>query len=140
MSRALNLVIFDINIAGPFKLLGPKGKVYFITITDRGSRSVWVYSLKHKADAYNRLVTFFKIIEIQFGVKIKAFKLDNAKEFKSNRFTLFCKEEGIILEYTSPYSAPQNGISERLNRYIVERLITICKNKHILLFLWPFII
>jgi transposase InsO family protein len=140
ISRAPNLAIFDIDIAGPFKLLGPKGEAYFITITDRGSRSVWVYSLKHKGDAYDRLVTFFKMIETQFGIKIKAFKLDNTKEFKSNRFTLFCKKESIILEYTSPYSVPQNGISERLNRYIVERLITICKNKHIPLFLWLFII
>ena len=75
------------------------------------------------------------MIETQFEVKIKAFKLDNAKEFKSNKFTLFCNEQGTLLEYTSPYSASQNGIAERLNKYIVERLITICKNKHIPLFL-----
>ena len=75
------------------------------------------------------------MIETQFEVKIKAFKLDNAKEFKSNKFTLFCSENGALLEYTSPYSAPQNGIAKRLNKYVVERLITICKNKHIPLFL-----
>jgi hypothetical protein len=89
MSRAPNLVIFDIDIASPFKRLGPKREAYFITITDRGNRSIWVYSLKYKGDAYNRLVSFFKIIKTQFGVKIKVFKLDNTKEFKSNRFILF---------------------------------------------------
>jgi hypothetical protein len=61
--RALNLVIFDIDITGPFKLLGLKEEIYFIIITDRGSRSIWVYSLKYKRNAYNRLVSFFKIIE-----------------------------------------------------------------------------
>ena len=75
------------------------------------------------------------MIKTQFEVKIKAFKLDNTKEFKSNKFTLFYSKKGTLLEYTSPYSAPQNGIAERLNKYIVERLITICKNKHIPLFL-----
>ena len=80
------------------------------------------------------------MIETQFEVKIKAFKLDNAKEFKSNKFTLFCSEKGTLLEYTSPYSAPQNGIAKRLNKYVVERLITICKNKHIPLFLQPILI
>jgi len=135
MSRAPNLIVFDVDIAGPFRPLGPKGEAYFLTITDRGSRCVWIYAIKHKGDAYDVLVSFFKMIETQFEVKIKAFKLDNAKEFKSNKFTLFCSEKGTLLEYTSPYLAPQNGIAERLNKYVVERLITICKNKHIPLFL-----
>jgi len=32
------------------------------------------------------------------------------------------------------------GIAERLNRYILERLITICAEKNIPLFLWPYIV
>jgi transposase InsO family protein len=105
MSRVPNLTIFDINITGPFKLFGPKGEAYFLTITDRGSRCIWIYAMKHKRDAYNILVSFFKMIETQFGIKIKNSKLDNTKEFKSNKFTLFCTEQGTQLEYTSPYSA-----------------------------------
>ena len=140
MSRAPNLIVFDVDIVGPFKLLGPKGEAYFLTITDRGSRCIQIYAIKHKGDAYNVLVSFFKIIKTQFEVKIKAFKLDNAKEFKSNKFTLFCNKKGTLLEYTSPYLAPQNGIAERLNKYIVERLITIYKNKYIPLFLQPIFI
>jgi hypothetical protein len=64
ISRALNLAIFDIDITSPFKPLGPKKEVYFITITNQGSKNIWVYSLKYKGDAYNRLVSFFKIIKI----------------------------------------------------------------------------
>jgi len=135
MLRAPNLIVFDVDIARPFRPLGLKGEAYFLTITDRGSRCIWIYAIKHKGDAYNVLVSFFKIIEPQFEVKIKAFKLDNAKEFKSNKLTLFCSEKGTLLEYTSPYLALQNSIAKRLNKYIVERLITICKNKHIPLFL-----
>jgi transposase InsO family protein len=127
--------VFDINIAGLFKPLGPKRKAYFLTITDRGSRYIWIYTIKHKGDAYDILVSFFKMIETQFGVKINAFKLDNIKEFKSNKFTLFCTKQGTQLEYTSPYSALQNGIAERLNKYIIERLVIICKSKHIPFFL-----
>jgi hypothetical protein len=63
MLRAPNLTIFDIDIAGLFKLLGPKGEAYFLTITDRGNRYVWIYAMKHKKDAYDVLVGFFKMIE-----------------------------------------------------------------------------
>ncbi|EKD15691.1 retrotransposon protein, putative, Ty1-copia subclass [Drepanopeziza brunnea f. sp. 'multigermtubi' MB_m1] len=52
------------------------------------------------------------------------FKLDNAREFTSNKWTTFCKSKSIICEYTSPYSPSQNGIAERLNRYLIERLIS----------------
>jgi hypothetical protein len=56
--------VFDIDIAGPFKPLGPKGEAYFLTITDRGNRYVWIYIIKYKGDTYDVLVSFFKIIEI----------------------------------------------------------------------------
>jgi hypothetical protein len=75
--------------------------------------------------------------EIKVYANIRVFKLDNAGEFKSNKWTYYCKNKGIICEYTSPYSPSQNGIAERLNRYLVERLISVSKAKKIPLFLWP---
>jgi Reverse transcriptase (RNA-dependent DNA polymerase)/gag-polypeptide of LTR copia-type/Integrase core domain len=135
-----NLIYFDVDIAGPFKAHGLKGERYFLTITDRGTRAIWVYPIKYKSDALDTLIAFYKVIETQFNTKIKAFRLDNAKEFKSSKWSLFCTNKGIICEYTSPYSAPQNGISERLNRYLVERLIAVCKEKAIPLFLWPHLV
>src|SRR5689334_22999588 len=48
--------------------------------------------------------------------------------------------KGIICEYTSPYTPAQNGIAEILNKYIINRLITICKDKNIPLKLWPYLI
>jgi hypothetical protein len=135
-----NLIYFDIDIAGPFKIEGIKGERYFLTITDRGSRSIWVYPIKFKSDALDILISFYTLIETQFNVKIKALRLDNAKEFRSTKWTSFCSNKGIICEYTSPYSTPQNGISERLNRYLIERIIAICKEKNIPLFLWPILL
>jgi hypothetical protein len=134
------LIYLDIDIAGPFRTRGLKGERYFLTITDRGTRTIWVYPIKFKAEALDILISFCKLIETQFNIKIKALRLDNAKEFKSTKWSLFCTNKGIICEYTSPYSAPQNGISERLNRYLIERLISISKNKNIPLALWPYLI
>jgi hypothetical protein len=135
-----NLIFFDIDIAGPFKTIGLKKERYFLTITDRGTRAIWVYPIKFKAEALDILISFYTLIETQFNSKIKALRLDNAKEFKSTKWTLFCNNKGIICEYTSPYSAPQNGISERLNRYLIERIIAISKEKNIPLILWPYLL
>ncbi|CZT10415.1 uncharacterized protein RCO7_10536 [Rhynchosporium graminicola] len=88
MSDTPPLTVFNIDIAGPFKIKGLKGERYFLTITYRGSRAIWVYALKYKAEA--------------------ALKLDNTGEFKSNEKTIFYKDKGIIYKYTSPYSPEQN--------------------------------
>lgn len=66
--------------------------------------------------------------------------LDNAGEFKSDKWVAFTKDKGIINYYTSPYTPAQNGISERLNLYLIERLIAIIKEKNIPPKLWPYLI
>ena len=46
--EAISLTIIDIDIAEPFKIKGLKGKSYFIFLTNRGSRAIWVYAIKYK--------------------------------------------------------------------------------------------
>jgi hypothetical protein len=58
-----NLIYFDIDIAGPFSIKGLKGERYFITITDRGTRAIWVYAIKFKSDALDILISFYNIIK-----------------------------------------------------------------------------
>ena len=125
------LVFFDSDICGPFRTIGLKGERYFFTFTDRKSRAAWVYAIKAKSDALDILIAFYKLIENQFSIKIKGFRLDNAREFKSNKWNSFIKDKGIIYKYTSPYTPTQNGIAEILNKYIINRLISIYKEKNI---------
>jgi len=134
------LSYFDSDIAGPFRVLGLKGERYFITFTCRTTRASWVYSIKYKSDALNNIINFYYLIKNQFNINIKGFHFDNALEFKSTRLVDFSKNKGFIIDYTSPYTPAQNGIAERLNRYILERLIAIYKEKNIPIFLWPYLI
>jgi transposase InsO family protein len=66
------------------------------------------------------------MILTQFKIEIKGARLDNAREFKSIKLNTFCKSKGLLLEYSSIYTQAQNGKAERLNLYLLERLITIC--------------
>ena len=56
------LIIFNIDIAGPFKVKGLKGERYFLIITYKGLRAIWLYALKLKADAYDVLIDFCNMI------------------------------------------------------------------------------
>ncbi|TVY49982.1 hypothetical protein LCER1_G009162 [Lachnellula cervina] len=84
ISTALVLSVYNIDIAGLIKLLGPKGEKYFITITNRGSRGAW----------------FSK-------AQIKALKLDNAKEFKSTIIYIKNRTYNFIINKT-PFEALTN--------------------------------
>ena len=40
----------------------------------------------------------------------------------------FCRERGIRREYTAPYSPEQNGIAERMNQTIQERVVSMLQH------------
>ena len=68
------------------------------------------------------------MVENQTGRKLKCLRIDNRGEFKSDEFVKFCRECGIRREYTTPYSLKQNGITERMNRTIQERVVSMLQH------------
>ena len=98
------LTYFDLDICGPFNINGFKKEHYFITLTCCKTRAIWVYAIKFKSQAFDILIDFYNLIKNQFNINIKAFRLNNAKEFKLDKWTAFIKSKGIIYKYTSPYT------------------------------------
>jgi hypothetical protein len=58
------LTIINIDIAGPFKITGLKEERYFITITYKASKAIWIYPIKYKSKAFNVLIRFYTLIEV----------------------------------------------------------------------------
>ena len=54
------------------------------------------------------------------GLKIQTLRSDNGGEYTSNEFAKFCASKGIVHQFTNPYTPEQNGVSERLNRTLIE--------------------
>ena len=50
----------------------------------------------------------------------KKLRQDNAKEFLSEQFKMFCLDVGILQEKTIPETPEQNGLIERSNRTLLE--------------------
>ena len=67
-------------------------------------------------------------VENQTGQKLKCLRTDNGGEFKSEEFVKFYRECGIRREYKAPYSPEQNGIAERMNRTIQERVVSMLQH------------
>ena len=55
-------------------------------------------------------------VTARYGNKISRLRCDNLGEYISQEFKVFCKNEGIIVEYTVPYTPEINGVAECMYR------------------------
>ena len=85
------------------------GAQYFLTFTDDKSKHSWVYILKTKA-----------LVERTTRKKLKTLRTNNGGEYTSTKFENYLKADGIRHELTVPKTPEQNGVTERLNRTLVE--------------------
>ena len=63
-----------------------------------------------------------KEVELENGSSVKCLGVDNGLEYLSSEFDLFCKEKGMKRHRTVPCNPQQNGVAERMNRTILERV------------------
>lgn len=95
---------------------------YFISFTDDFTRKVWLFLMKKKDEAFTKFVEWKKMVELQTGKKVKRLRTDNGLEFCNHEFDGFCRREGIVRHRTCTYTPQQNGIAERLNRTIMNKV------------------
>ena len=110
------------DLWGPAKVHTHGGNHYFLTLIDDFSRKVWIYLLKSKDQAFESFKSWKKLVENQTSKKIKTLRTDNGLEFCNNEFNKFCEKEGIQRHRTVRYTPQQNGVAERMNRTILDKV------------------
>ena len=96
------------------------GCQYFLTFIDDKTRYTWVYMLKHKDDIFEKFVEWKAMVEKLTGLKLHVLRTDNGSEYTLREFNRYLAEEGIRHELTVPKTPEQNGVTERMNRTIIE--------------------
>ena len=122
-TQPLDLVHTDVCGPMPTRSLG--GALYFVTFIDDATRKVWVYPIKGKGDVYPIFRKWLASVETEKGIKLKALRSDNGGEYTSHEFRDFCESRGIRREFTAPYTPVQNGVAERMNRTIQDRVVSM---------------
>ncbi|KXJ80544.1 hypothetical protein RP20_CCG024560 [Aedes albopictus] len=64
------------------------------------------------------------------GTKISKLTIDQGREYFSNSQKTYYKEKGIQVEPTVAYSPQQNGVAERFNRTLIEKVRTMLIQSH----------
>lgn len=97
-------------------------KQYFMSIIDYYSRKVWVYFLATKDEAFMKFCEWKKLVENQVNKRVRCLRTDNGLEFCNIAFDEFCKQQGIERHRTCSYTPQQNGVAERMNRTVMEKV------------------
>ena len=105
-----------------FVPLSLNGYQYFMSIIDDHSRRVWVYFLKHRNEAFAKFKEWKIMVENQTGRKLKRLRIDNGLEFCNREFNQFCAQNGISRHRTCTETPQQNGLAERMNRTILDKV------------------
>ncbi|KAE8732640.1 hypothetical protein F3Y22_tig00001818pilonHSYRG00042 [Hibiscus syriacus] len=113
-------------------VLGKQKRVKFDTTIhntkDDFSRRVWVYPMKSKDEVLQIFLKWKNMIENQTGRKIKRLWTDNRGEYKSDPFFDVCHEYGIVRHFTVRHTPQQNGVAERMNRTLLEKVRCMLSN------------
>ena len=97
------------------------GAQYFVTFIDDYSRKLWVSTLKTK----DQVLFVFKELQVraerESGQKLTTVRKDNGGEYQG-KFKEYCRSQGIWLEYTVSKTPTLNGMVERMNQAVMERV------------------
>ncbi|KAI1828889.1 hypothetical protein DTO027I6_10038 [Penicillium roqueforti] len=105
------------------------GSRYVITFTDDYSRGSWAYAMRWKHEALRKFRQFEAWVHRQFGAQIKRFLTDNGREYLPVGTHL--ESQGVEFVTSPPYCKGQNGLAERTNRTIRERINTLLSDANL---------
>ena len=114
------LDIVHSDVCGPMQTPTFASKRYFVTFIDDKSRFCVVFLMRSKSEVLDKFVQFVKFAETQTGSRVKVLRSDNGGEYASNKFAAYCRNQGIVQQFTPPYTPQLNGVAERMNRTLVE--------------------
>ncbi|KAH9648835.1 hypothetical protein KPL70_025759 [Citrus sinensis] len=124
------------DLWGPEQTASLGGARYFMSLIDDFSRMVWVYMLKTKDDAFEKFKIWKTLVETQTNRKVRRLRTDNGLEFCNKRFDDFCAENGVVRHKTMRHTPQQNGLAERMNRTLMDKVRCMLIQSRLPMSLW----
>jgi transposase InsO family protein len=126
------------DLWGPARTRSTEGSYYYISFTDDATRRIIVLFLKTKDEAKTKVMDHIAWLERQHGLKPKWIRVDEGSKYLNAKLRSALAAKGIELHITAPYSQSQNGVSERMNRSLVELARAMLAAKNLPKKLWEF--
>ncbi|KAH9679155.1 hypothetical protein KPL71_026007 [Citrus sinensis] len=124
------------DLWGPTQTAFLGGARYFLSLIDDFSRMVWVFSLKNKDKVFEQFKNWKTLVETQTNRKVKRLRTDNGLEFCNKDFDDFCTKHGMVRHKTVRHTPQQNGLAERMNRTLIDKVRCMLIHSKLPMSLW----
>lgn len=76
-------------------------------------KRVWTYNIIFKNIFFQVSKMWKKSVKIEIELELSALQIDDRGKYVIFALKNFCKEEKVVIEFTSPYTTKQNSIAKR---------------------------
>lgn len=104
------------------------GSKYFVTFIDDFTKFGVVYFIHAKSQVFECLQHFVSSSERETGEKIVELRSDNGGEYISLRLKVYLRSLGIRHTMGPPHTPQLNGVAERYNRTLLQRMKPLLKD------------
>ena len=122
------------DIWGPSTIPNVSRARWFVSLIDDCTRVTWIFLLKQKSDVSIVIPNFQSMVQNQFGVQIKSFRTDKARDYFNQILSPYFQSRGILHDSSCVNTPQQNGVAERKNGHLKGMLLSPIEGK---LFLLP---
>ena len=110
------------DLWGPAPVETKGKKRYYITFTDDKTRLTTIYLLAKKNDAFESYKDYEAWCKTQLSAPVKILHSDRGGEYLGKEFKLYLNSKGTMQKLTVHDTPQHNGVAERRNRTILERV------------------
>ena len=114
------------------------GTYYMMLFTDGCSsyRKDFYLSEKFENATLDAIKQYHVEAEQQTGRRLRRFRFDMGKEFVNKGVQDYCKEHGILIEFTTPYAHSSHGVAECSNHTTIKGTRCSLSDSDLPLSLW----
>ena len=111
--------LLHFDICGHMEEISLGESKYLLLILDEASGCLKRFCLHAKSESEDNVKKYIKMVQTQFGKKVKFVRHDGARGFGTNSLRTFYEKEDIEQQTTVSYAHEANGTAERAIRTIV---------------------
>ena len=125
------------DLWGPSPIQTPGKREYYVSFTDDYSRWTYLKLMRLKSETFEAYKSFEAWAKTQLGVQaIMKLRSDRGGEYLDEEFSKYLAAQGTQRILTTHDTPEYNGVSERLNRTLLERTRAILHASGLPKFLW----
>jgi hypothetical protein len=130
------LELLHTDISGDYPL-ALNGHRYFTTLRDHSTGYTLVTTHTHKSEAAAFVQSSILKLERDTGLKVRFLRSDRGSEFMSADFQSWLKSHAITHQPTAIESSASNGVAERVNLTLMDRVRATLVDSNQPRLLWP---